>query len=96
MSASVTPASLGGVFCAQTIEHLSVRDVPRFGRPGATVTSAATAPITSGHGGEGLPTHVPATHASSVVQTSPSLQESETGACTQPVRESHVSSVHTL
>jgi SAM-dependent methyltransferase len=28
--ASVAPSSLGGVFCAQAIEHLSVRDVPRL------------------------------------------------------------------
>ncbi len=28
--ASVPPSSLGGVFCAQAIEHLSVRDVPRL------------------------------------------------------------------
>jgi O-antigen chain-terminating methyltransferase len=28
--ASVPKASLGGVFCAQAIEHLSVRDVPRL------------------------------------------------------------------
>lgn len=28
--ASLAPASVGGVFCAQAIEHLSVRDVPRL------------------------------------------------------------------
>ena len=28
--ASIPASSLGGLFCAQTVEHLSVRDVPRF------------------------------------------------------------------
>src|SRR5437870_4052163 len=66
------------------------------GRARLTVTSASTVPATVGHGGDGLPTHAPASHTSPVVQTSPSSQGPAWGVCVQPLAGSHASSVHGL
>ena len=92
--AHAPPLQVSAVVQALPSSHGAVLLV--FTQPVAESHESSVHTLPSSQSGEGPPTHTPPAHVSAMEHASPSSHAAVLSVFTQPVAESHESSVHTL